>query len=450
VILLSGCSSRSLGALALALSAWPASARAQPYEARWYSVDGGGTSRGAGGNFAVGGTVGQPDAGAAVVSPFAVGSGFWGATLSASGAELRVAVRDRPDPVALGGRLAYTITVRNAGPADAAGVVVDAAIPPGLVFVSNAVDCTTAFPCVVAGIPAGGTSTILTLLEVPPGYAGAVPIVDTVTVAAATPDPNAATNAAAVATAVGAASADLEVAKRGPAETYRGADVVYSITVTNHGPSPATAVRVTDAPATGLEFVANAGDCPTAFPCELGTLPAGASRVIASTFRVPLTYAGPEPVLNTATAASPVADPAPADNSAAAAAALVTPPGLSFYAVAPCRVLDTRNPPGPLGGPALGAQTTRRFTMTNKCGIPPSARALSVSMAVTSATVAGNLRLFPAQQSVPFVATIAYSAGQIRTNNAIVTLGPDADIDVFCGQASGTVHLILDVNGYFQ
>ncbi len=432
------------------MSAVSVSARAATYDVRWFSVDGGGTSRAEGGGFAVGSTVGQPDAGAAVASPFSVGSGFWGATLTATGAELSLSVRDRPDPVALDGRLAYTIVVTNAGPSDAAGVAVDGATPAGLVFVANAGDCATAFPCLLDVVPAGSARTILALFEVPSGYAAANPIVGTFAVTATTPDPNAATNTATAATAVGAASADLAVAKRGPAETYRGAEVVYSITVTNNGPSAAPAVQVSDAPATGLVFVGNQGDCETAFPCDVGTLPPGASRVIASTFRVPLAYGGADPVLNTATATSPVADPSPGDNSSVAASAVVAPPGLGFYALPPCRVLDTRNPPGPFGGPALGAQTTRRFTISPRCGIPRTARAVSATMATTSSTVAGNLRLFAAGEAVPFAATITYSAGQIRTNNAILTLGPDADLDVFCGQASGTVNLILDVNGYFQ
>ena len=40
--------------------------------------------------------------------------------------------------------------------------------------------------------------------------------------------------------------------------------------------------------------------------------------------------------------------------------------------------------------------------------------------------------------------------GQTRANNAIVPLGPSGDILVHVDQASsGTVHFIIDVNGYF-
>jgi hypothetical protein len=46
--------------------------------------------------------------------------------------------------------------------------------------------------------------------------------------------------------------------------------------------------------------------------------------------------------------------------------------------------------------------------------------------------------------------TINYRAGQTRANNAIVPLGLFGDINVVSGQPSGTVHFILDVNGYFE
>jgi hypothetical protein len=40
--------------------------------------------------------------------------------------------------------------------------------------------------------------------------------------------------------------------------------------------------------------------------------------------------------------------------------------------------------------------------------------------------------------------------GQTRANNSIGPLGPSGDLAVRVDQASGTVHLIIDVNGYFQ
>jgi streptogramin lyase len=46
------------------------------------------------------------------------------------------------------------------------------------------------------------------------------------------------------------------------------------------------------------------------------------------------------------------------------------PPAALLYTLTPCRVMDTRNPAGPLGGPALAANTTRLFTVAGKLRHP--------------------------------------------------------------------------------
>jgi len=127
-----------------------------------------------------------------------------------------------------------------------------------------------------------------------------------------------------------------------------------------------------------------------------------------------------------------------------------TPAAARFYTVSPCRVLDTRNPNGPLGGPALGANTTRAFTVVNQCGVPATARSVSVNATITAPSAAGSLSLYPAGIPLPNASTINYRPGQTRANNAILTLGSVGDFNVYCGQASGTVHFILDVSGYLQ
>jgi hypothetical protein len=116
----------------------------------------------------------------------------------------------------------------------------------------------------------------------------------------------------------------------------------------------------------------------------------------------------------------------------------------SFYTVSPCRVLDTR-----VTGPALGSSTERAVSIGGACGVPGTAGAVSVNLTVTQPTAAGNLALFPAG-SAPSTSTLNYRAGQTRGNNAVVPLGPAAALSVRCSQASGSAHVILDVNGYFE
>jgi len=125
-------------------------------------------------------------------------------------------------------------------------------------------------------------------------------------------------------------------------------------------------------------------------------------------------------------------------------------PPMSFFTLAPCRLIDTRNAEGSLGGPALAAGADRTFTVAGQCGISSTARAVSVNMAVTAPSIAGHLRLYPAGTPVPTTSSINYSAGQTRANNAVVPLNTSGALAVRCGQASGTTHFVLDVNGYFE
>lgn len=123
-----------------------------------------------------------------------------------------------------------------------------------------------------------------------------------------------------------------------------------------------------------------------------------------------------------------------------------------FYTLPPCRILDTRTPNGPNGGPALGAQLPdRNFVLTNKCGIPATALAISSNITVTQPTSPGDLRIHAGGTPAPLSTSIYFSVGQTRANNAILAFGPSGDMDVrFDGFYGGTVQFILDVNGYFQ
>ena len=203
-----------------------------------------------------------------------------------------------------GNTASYTILVTNTGPSDAADVVVTDTTPAGLTFVSNAGDCITAFPCNLGTLPVGQSRTITTTFQVPANYAGANPIVNVASVTSPT-DPGGPRIDDAT-TPVGTPTATLTIVKTAnEASVILGNTASYTILVTNTGPSDAANVVVTDTTPAGLTFVSNAGDCITAFPCNLGTLPVGQSRTITTTFQVPANYAGANPILNVASVTSP-------------------------------------------------------------------------------------------------------------------------------------------------
>lgn len=124
---------------------------------------------------------------------------------------------------------------------------------------------------------------------------------------------------------------------------------------------------------------------------------------------------------------------------------------MGFYTLTPCRLIDTRNAAGPLGGPALPAGASRTFTVAGACQIPSSAQALSINLTVVAAGSAGFLQVYPGGSSTPAVSAINFAQGQTRANNGLVTLAFDGTgtITVRSG-ASGPVNFVIDVSGYYQ
>ena len=125
----------------------------------------------------------------------------------------------------------------------------------------------------------------------------------------------------------------------------------------------------------------------------------------------------------------------------------------SFHTLTPCRLVDTRNPDGPRGGPALVPVLHRSFRMARFCGVPDTARALSLNVTVTRPGVDGHLLLYPeGDNNVLSSSTINFAAGQTRANNAVVAVGDGGYVAATFGTGpeAGFVHLIVDVNGYFE
>ncbi len=95
---------------------------------------------------------------------------------------------------------------------------------------------------------------------------------------------------------------------------------------------------------------------------------------------------------------------------------------LRFYTLPPCRVLDTRNAVGPLGGPALAADQTRTFKISESCGAPADAGAVSVNMTVAVPTSGGSLTVYPGTGPAPLTSALSFAAGKTRANNSIMGL----------------------------
>ena len=122
---------------------------------------------------------------------------------------------------------------------------------------------------------------------------------------------------------------------------------------------------------------------------------------------------------------------------------------LQFYPLTPCRVLDTRNPNGDLGGPYIQAGQERNFPLLEStCNIPSSAQAYSLNFTVVpyQGQPLAYLTVWPTGASKPLVSTLNNLTATIVANAAIVPAGTGGDVSVY---ASNNTQLVADINGYF-
>lgn len=122
-----------------------------------------------------------------------------------------------------------------------------------------------------------------------------------------------------------------------------------------------------------------------------------------------------------------------------------------YFALTPCRVADTRNPNGVNGGPVVvGNGGARNFRIQGNCGVPTGAAAVTLNVTIAGPSGSGFLTLWPSGGAQPLVSTINFTtADAALANGAIVPLSTNTDdLSIFYG-GSGTVHVILDVTGYF-
>jgi large repetitive protein len=227
-----------------------------------------------------------------------------------------------------GGLVSFTITATNNGPARSRDVTVQDTLPAGTVLAS--LQPSAGGSCL--GVPIGGTGTltckwsgftavgpagarsVVVGLRIAASFPNGGSLVNTATVSTLTPDSNPANNTASATTIV-STSADLRVTKTGPATAVAGTDATYTIQVKNFGPSNAQPVTLNDPAPPGLTFVSATAPCAGGFPCALGAMAAGATVSVDVTFSIDSGYAGPDPIVNTATASSTTSDPLPANNT---------------------------------------------------------------------------------------------------------------------------------------
>lgn len=121
---------------------------------------------------------------------------------------------------------------------------------------------------------------------------------------------------------------------------------------------------------------------------------------------------------------------------------------LSFIAITPCRLVDTRVQNGAFGAPSLSPFGNRDFPIPSQptCAVPSTALAYSLNFTVIPAKTLDYLAAFPALTQWSGVSTLNAQQGGVVANAAIVPAGTNGAITVFGTQ---TTDLVIDINGYF-
>jgi hypothetical protein len=144
---------------------------------------------------------------------------------------------------------------------------------------------------------------------------------------------------------------------------------------------------------------------------------------------------------------------------------------LTFIAITPCRLVDTRgasagfNGISPFSGPSIPALGTITIpvqspteAMTNTtpapCGVIPTiAQAYSFNLTVVPTGRVNYVSLWPAGSAQPFVSTLDDPQDAIVSNAAIVPAGPTSSpgyggVSVY-NDGPATTDVIIDMNGFF-
>src|SRR6185295_15277362 len=159
-------------------------------------------------------------------------------------------------------------------------------------------------------LPAGSSVTYTATCTISGSATGTLD--NTATVSSSTPDPNAGNNSATDSDTITApVVADLSLTKTAPGGTVNvGDNVVFTLTVTNNGPSNATGVVVTDNLPACLTYVSN--DCGAGFANPTLTWNVGAlANGTSATCHLTATVNQTGTCVNIATADSNESDPTP-------------------------------------------------------------------------------------------------------------------------------------------
>ena len=387
-----------------------------------------------------------------------------GVTINGQQADIQVLKTvDNANPN-VGDTVTFTITTTNLGPSAATGVQVTDLLPVGLNLLSSTPSMGS-YNIVtgvwnIGGLAASGAGATATLtIQAQVNQAGLLTNTASKT-AEDQPDPNT-LNDTSSASLNGNPLADVSVTKSGPPSVTPGNNAVYTITVTDNGPSDAQAVQLSDATPPGLTFVSATAPCASGFPCNLGTVTNGQVVTITVTYAVPPSYTTPDPIVNVATATSTTPDPTNTNNTGTASTsvgsatadvsilktgtATVTAGGTITYSL----LIGNAGPSSADGTTFTDALPAGVTLVSAVCGTPTNGAACG-TVTPTGNTVNGTVATLPPTGTVTITITATAPNNAVSLTNTATVAPPvgttDPDPSNNSSSASTTVNASADLS----
>lgn len=372
-------------------------------------------------------------------------------------ADLALTMTDSPDPVHPGEILIYTINIKNNGPSDSVGVILTDTLPLTVILPSYSLDNGVTWNTWLGTLPLGtitngSTKTVLIRGTVAATATGTIS--NTASVASTTLDPNLSNNSATTTTTV-SPLADLSIVKTAnPSPVHAGAQLIYTLVITNTGPSTATNIIVTDnVPAcfSTPEYSTNAGLTwnPWTSSVNIGSLASGLSSTVL--LRGTVCTNGTSSITNTATVSSDTDDPNLSNNTSTTTTN-ITP-------VSDLAITKQTNPEPVAVGSQLtytlvitnnGPSTANGIVLTNNIPNTVTNPQYSLDNGTTWTNWTGTLNLNPlnngASEKVLIRGTVSNTAIGIITNTASVTSNSfDPNLSNNSATVISTISLLADL-----
>lgn len=122
-------------------------------------------------------------------------------------------------------------------------------------------------------------------------------------------------------------------------------------------------------------------------------------------------------------------------------------PGSAFHRLTPFRLLDSRTPLGGFAGP-LGPGAVAPLAVGGVGGIPATATAVMLDLAVTGGTAASFVQAVPHGSPAGTTGSVLFAAGQTTSNLVTVRLSPGGLVDLY--NQLGSVDVVADAVGWYD